>query len=322
MKIAAFDIIDTEKYLNAILKLNSTDPLNENFDKLGFNSMRFLNNLGSMLLGFIIYFLLIVLLYILGPFMRFSVKLAEFYCSLRESLFYETIVSMITESYSILAVCCFIQFCDFNFDSPGEYVQNISMLMFFAVLVVFPIFITRHTVKYWHQVEELKQQYHGFFEELRIRTGPIILIYNNYFMLRRFILAACVVFLRQMFFLQFMLKAFSIIAAVIIDGQFDVFETRSKLMFELFNEVMIMMILYTVVSFSSFVPDVQAKEKMGYICCIIVALQVAVSLQIIIRTTIAGAIFKVRLLLHRRKLVAQKAKNREILKGRKRRERK
>jgi hypothetical protein len=53
-----------------------------------------------------------------------------------------------------------------------------------------------------------------------------------------------------------------------------------------------------------------------------VALQVAVSLQIIIRTTIAGAIFKMRLFLHRKKLVAQKAKNREILKGRKRRERK
>lgn len=218
MKIAAFDIIDTEKYLNAILRLNSTDPLNDNFNKLGFNSMRFLNNLGSMLLGFIVYFLLIVLLYLLDPFVSRFKRVANFYCSLRESLFYETIVSMITESYSILAVCCFIQFCDFNFDSPGEYVQNISMLLFFAVLIFFPILITRHTVKYWHQVDELREQYHGFFEELRIRTGPVILIYNNYFMLRRFILAACVVFMRQLFFLQFMLKAFSIIAAVIIDG--------------------------------------------------------------------------------------------------------
>lgn len=93
-------------------------------------------------------------------------------------------------------------------------------------------------------------------------------------------------------------------------------------MFELFNEVMIMMILYNVVCFSSFVPDPQAKEKMGYICCFIVALQVAVSLQIIIRTTIAGALFKIRLYLHRKRLFAQKVKNRELIKGRKRRDKK
>jgi hypothetical protein len=43
-----------------MLKLNETEPYNANFDSLGFNSMYFLNNMNSLLLGFILYFTLIV----------------------------------------------------------------------------------------------------------------------------------------------------------------------------------------------------------------------------------------------------------------------
>jgi hypothetical protein len=49
-------MIDTNPLINQILKLNSTEPLNENFNAIGFESMYFLNNMGSLLIGFLIYF--------------------------------------------------------------------------------------------------------------------------------------------------------------------------------------------------------------------------------------------------------------------------
>ena len=60
-KIASFDIIEIGPYVNNMLNLNATEALNANFDALGFESMFFMNNLGTLLIGFIIYFMSIAL---------------------------------------------------------------------------------------------------------------------------------------------------------------------------------------------------------------------------------------------------------------------
>ena len=51
-----------------MLHLNATEPLNPNFDALGFGSLYFLNNMNSMLIGFLFYFGLIFLLVLIDPF--------------------------------------------------------------------------------------------------------------------------------------------------------------------------------------------------------------------------------------------------------------
>jgi hypothetical protein len=43
--------------INRVLKLNETIPFNENFAAIGFESIYFMNNMGSLLIGFLIYFL-------------------------------------------------------------------------------------------------------------------------------------------------------------------------------------------------------------------------------------------------------------------------
>ena len=55
-KIASFDIIDMDPIINKLLNLNETEPLNANFEAIGFQSMHFLNNMGSLTIGFLIYF--------------------------------------------------------------------------------------------------------------------------------------------------------------------------------------------------------------------------------------------------------------------------
>ena len=67
-KIASFDIIDITPRLDKILRLNTTEPLNPNFEFLGFGSLYFLNNMNSMLIGFLVYFGMISLLMLIDPF--------------------------------------------------------------------------------------------------------------------------------------------------------------------------------------------------------------------------------------------------------------
>ena len=64
-KIASFDIVDLDPFINKVLNLNETEPFNDNFDAIGFGSMFFLNNMGSLLIGFVFYFIGLIAMFIL-----------------------------------------------------------------------------------------------------------------------------------------------------------------------------------------------------------------------------------------------------------------
>jgi hypothetical protein len=82
-----------------------------------------------------------------------------------------------------------------------------------------------------------------------------------------------------------MLKAFSIIAAVIIAGAVP-FNSISKRQTEFLNETIIMFVLYTMICFSPFVPDLKAKQLMGYFCCLIVGTHLFLNLYLILSTQV------------------------------------
>jgi hypothetical protein len=98
-----------------------------------------------------------------------------------------------------------------------------------------------------------------------------------------------------------MLKAFSIIAAVIISGAVP-YNSVLKRRTELFNEVIIMSVLYSMICFSSFVPDLNAKQLIGYYCCFVVASHLLLNLYLILSTSIYGFKLKTQLWLAHRKL--------------------
>jgi hypothetical protein len=107
-QIAAFSIVDIEPYINKVLRLNETEPFNHNFNQLGFASLYFLNNMNSLLLGFAFYLFLVLLLLLIDPLRGKYKSLASLGEKLRQNLFYNLILSMLTESYSIIAICCMI----------------------------------------------------------------------------------------------------------------------------------------------------------------------------------------------------------------------
>jgi hypothetical protein len=98
---------------------------------------------------------------------------------------------------------------------------------------------------------------------------------------RRFLMSIIVVILKDHLFAQVFCKAMSVIAAVIIIGAVP-FNKVGKKNAEFLNEAIIMCVLYTMICFSPFVPDINAKQIMGYFCCIIVAGHLTFNLYLII----------------------------------------
>ena len=76
LKIASFDIVDLEPYFNKLLNLKESESLNPNFSALGFDSIYFLNNMNSMVIGFLSYFIMILLLLLLDPFQSCSRRIS------------------------------------------------------------------------------------------------------------------------------------------------------------------------------------------------------------------------------------------------------
>ena len=48
MRIAAFDIVEIGGFLDDVLSLEPTQPLNENFEAVGLESIYLLNNMGTV----------------------------------------------------------------------------------------------------------------------------------------------------------------------------------------------------------------------------------------------------------------------------------
>ena len=57
MEIAAFDIIEIGEYCDEILELEPIEPENPNFLTLGIESVFLLNNLGTLAIAYLIWFL-------------------------------------------------------------------------------------------------------------------------------------------------------------------------------------------------------------------------------------------------------------------------
>jgi len=76
--------------------------------------------MNSLLLGFLFYLSLVLLLLVIDPFKGRDARLASLGERLRHMLFYNLILSMLNESYSMIAICCMIGLNKLSFSSYGE----------------------------------------------------------------------------------------------------------------------------------------------------------------------------------------------------------
>ena len=229
--------------------------------------------MNSMLIGFLFYFGMILLLIVADQLHLRCRKISSVTERLRSMLFYNFIISMMTESYSLMSVCCMIGLFKIGFTSFGDIVQTVSCISALVILIIYPVIVLILLCRNWNnpnKMEVFRDQFEAIFEDLRGDASAISLLHPMYFLLRRFLMAVIVVVFRDRLIFQIMLKAFSIIAAVIISGEIQ-FTTVAKRKTELLNETIIMFVLYNMICFSPFVTDMKAKQGMGYFCCLIVA---------------------------------------------------
>jgi len=106
-----------------------------------------------------------------------------------------------------------------------------------------------------------------------------------WFLVRRLLLAFMVVFLSTTVIWQISLMAMNVIVQVILLGRVAPFKNRFSNHFEMFSETIVMMVMYHLVCFTPFVPDLKVRFMLGYTVSAVICLHLLVSLVILAKAT-------------------------------------
>ena len=119
-------------------------------------------------------------------------------------------------------------------------------------------------------------------------------------------LAIAIVILNQALIWQIMLMASQIVTSVIIVGSVRPFLGQFKRKIEIFNEVILMFVMYTIICFSPLVISIKVRFAIGYITMFTVSMHLAVNFGIIGKSTYRKLKLLILLKLARRKYSKQR----------------
>ena len=142
-QIAAFDIIEIGDYVESILKLLPTDPVNEKYESIGLESLYFINNLGSFTFVLLVYFTMIAAWLLLGISFVLNIQQAKkLQTKLGRKIFWNKGIGLVKESYLVVVICASISLSyNFVFSDTGKQVQIWSTLIILSFYIILPIFV-------------------------------------------------------------------------------------------------------------------------------------------------------------------------------------
>ena len=116
------------------------------------------------------------------------------------------LITMMFESYSQIVICFSINFKTIAWDSTGAIIQNIFGILFCCGCVVFPIWIIRKLSMKFDRLQSFKYKimFGDFYQELDFDRGKKVFLQPAYFLFRRILFAAMILFVSE-FTWQFIL---------------------------------------------------------------------------------------------------------------------
>lgn len=167
MQIAAFDVLPTDAFYDDYFSMEAKEAVNDNFDALGFNSMWFLYNMGSLTLSWVCIPLLalpIFLLRCVKCITRLSPTLNKMHTNLDRWMFWQFPITVLNQSCLIVYMCCLINLLLIDFSS--DKISTVSAIVMLCVVVVAPIRLTYRLARYG-----LDDTIAAFYDGLNIKRG-------------------------------------------------------------------------------------------------------------------------------------------------------
>ena len=211
---------------------------------------------------------------------------------------------------NFLHVSTFLVTFQIYFTDWWSSVNSLLALCFGIVFVVLPVVAS---ILMWLnfdilQNSEVKRLYGTYYEELNLDSGKKVIFYMFFFFIRRAVLVILVVFNNNRIAQIFVMELTIHINIILIVQTRPFTSGRFAAYTEIFNEIIIMLIMYTNLCFTNFVHDPVLRFNIGYVTITIVSIHLLLSLSLIVFQTVKRVIIKVKQIKYRLKLKAIKQK--------------
>ena len=230
-KLAVFDVFEIGDYVNEILGLAPTDPVNEKFETMGLEDVYFINCVGSFIFFIACYALLIMIWAIFSCFKRCNCRcINKSAKALSKRLFWNSIASLIFESFLNVVLCGLISFkYNFNLGLSGQGVQTQCALLVFAVYTFIPFILLAYLLCIFNEISKskIKARFGKIYEQLKLDNGRKVLMNPFFYLLRRLWLAFLVVYGKRILIVQ--ISQFFVMTGLVAlaNYQLDVYKLAS-----------------------------------------------------------------------------------------------
>ena len=129
---------------------------------------------------------------------------------------------------------------------------------------------------------DIRQKIGAMYGELEIKNGTGCILHLVNFFLRRLLIPVTVVYNHNIVVQMYAMTGSAIIQ-IIITGYVKPFSGgRFVNNMEVFNECMLLLIMYTMLCFTDFVPDVKMQYNVGYVSCTLLVGHLLVNLALML----------------------------------------
>lgn len=182
------------------------------------------------------------------------------------------------------------------FDNAVTDINTILAFIFTVIVLIFPFFVISFMLYNFQKLDQpyMHERFGSLYDSLDTKRGRGIIAYIGHYFIRRILLACAVVFSSSLF-LQFALMTVTILIQIsIVITVKPLKGGKFALGMEMFHEVTTMLILYTVICFSQFVPDPFTRSVMGYVSISLVSGHLLVCLGFMVTSTLLDMIEQIK----------------------------
>lgn len=305
MTIAAFEFLPTEDWYFSWFNSDpeNGNPFSEKFEDLGMEHHLTMNNFGT--LGFFVglLFPLIMLYELINLFQGIKCcrKTAR---RLGKALFYSVVLRMLMESYVIGLLCTLINLksLDFSMDDKWTFANAFITCVLFPILMIFPIFAILFMLGNWDELtySHTQNRFGEMYEGFNLKTRKMVVYWGCEY-LRKTLLCVAVILYAEIFFVQMCVLFTSSIMLIIAAGFIDARKSKYDKYMDIFNEVKLILLMYHLLLFTMFVPELETQEKVGLSCFFCLLIGIGINMIQLIVQPLLSAIKKLKLFCFKRR---------------------
>ena len=177
--ISSIDFIETNDMMTKMFDLPPSNPINEKFETVGFETGYFINDLGTFAFVLAFKFLLIIVWTVLIPFQNCSRWLRKRLINLEKWMLWNSWIITIYESFLIVGLTAMVALkTNFNFDSWGQSIQTSACIFIASIYVALTLFAYFKSMVKFDDLakKEMLESVGAFYQGRNLRHGRKVLL--------------------------------------------------------------------------------------------------------------------------------------------------